>query len=238
MKKNILLLEDDVLLAKTLEIGLTALGTHVFVANALSDFHRLLEEKKADVCVMDRMIQAEDSLGTVEYIRDAFPEIRVLLLTQKSAISERIAGLEAGAHDYLPKPFSLAELRLRVKLLLSQSSKSGHESEISLGSVIYKPGQGIIMAHGDTIFLRPRENEIILYLSQRMSNFTSRQSIMHTLWPDSYTPHPSTVDVYIRRLRQKLGKYRSIIETRRGFGYRLIPLNGKSSNDGRTLSSS
>lgn len=232
MTKSILILEDDRMLAATLATGLRALGAQVRVASTLSGFCQLLEETKIHLCVMDRMIGSEDSLQTVEYIRDAFPEIRVLLLTKKSAIADRISGLEAGAHDYLPKPFSLAELRLRVKLLLAQYAGMNEGAVVSLGEVSFSPTEGTIQTHTGTLFLRPRENEILTCLSQRMGNLVSREKITRTLWPESYTPHPSTVDVYIRRLRQKLGKYRSIIQTRRGFGYRLKPFYWKAQRDG------
>jgi two-component system response regulator TctD len=237
MTKSIFILEDDRLLAETLTVGMKALGVTVYTVYTLSDFHRLLETKRVHVCIMDRMIGSEDSVQTVEYIRDAFPEIRVLLLTKKSSIPDRISGLEAGAHDYLPKPFSLAELRLRVKLLLAQHASAQEGREVSLGEITYSSEQGCLQTRTGAIFLRPRENEILLCLSHRLGNLVSRQKITRTLWPESYTPHPSTVDVYIRRLRQKLGAYRSILQTRRGFGYRLLPFYGKAESNARTSSS-
>jgi DNA-binding response OmpR family regulator len=225
--KKILILEDDKLLAKTLKIGLENRQNKILAINRMEDFYRLIEKENLDLCVMDRMIAEEDSADSVEYLREINPQVRILMLSKKSEAKDKIEGLELGADDYLAKPFSLAEFRLRVKSLLSLYRSSQEEKGIPLGELTFYPEQGLIRGKVDEVALRRRETQILACLARAMGRVVSRDKISRTLWPEDFEPNPNTVDVYIRRLRQKLGSYQAIIQTRRGFGYFLIPFEGK-----------
>jgi DNA-binding response OmpR family regulator len=131
--------------------------------------------------------------------------------------------LEAGADDYLPKPFSLAELKLRVKNLLTLvRDNQSWGSQVILDEIIFYPTQGIIQTPEKKLILRRRETQIMECLTNAGGALVSRHQLIRALWPPSYQPNSSTVDVYIRRLRQKLGVYHAILQTRRGFGYRVV----------------
>ncbi len=225
--KKILVLEDDRLLAKTLKLGLSRVDVGVRLVHDLPSFYRVIENKQPDLCVMDRMIGEQDSLDAVDYLREISPQTKVLMLTKKSAVEDRINGFEGGADDYLPKPFSLAELRLRVRSLLHLYRNPEEEKGVRLGEVVFYPRQGLVVTPEGKVPLRKREAEILLCLSRSPSVIVPKQTIVRSLWPETFEPHPTTVDVYIRRMRQKLGKYQSIVETRRGFGYRLVAFEGE-----------
>ena len=220
--KNIIVLEDDQSLSKTLEGSLKNTATDVVAVNTLPSFYQAIENKDYDLCVMDRMIGTQDSIEAVAYVREITPQAKVLMLTKKASLADRIFGLETGADDYLPKPFSLAELKLRVKSLLALYRNPQEEAGIDLGLITFYPKQGLLQVRDRQIYLRKRENQILTCLARSLGTVVSRNKIISTLWPENYEPNPSTVDVYIRRLRQKLGEYGSIIQTRRGFGYRLV----------------
>lgn len=222
--KKILILEDDKMLAKTLASGLESPRVQTVCVHTLENFYDYIENELVDLCVMDRLIEEQDSLEAVGYIHDVLPQVKILFLTKKNAVLDRINGLEAGADDYLAKPFSLAELRLRVRGLLAISRWHEGRSEVDLGGIVFFPELGVLETPEKKIFLRKRETEILTCLSQAAGSHVTKRTLNGLLWPASYEPNPSTVDVYIRRLRQKLGKYQSILQTRRGFGYRLALL--------------
>lgn len=236
--KKILILEDDQLLAQTLQTSLHNSTAQVSVTHTLSEFYEYVERHDVHLCILDRMIGSEDSLEAVEYLSDVFPEMRILFLSKKATARERISGLEAGAHDYLAKPFALAELRLRVRRLLETQSLAPLSGAISLGKVVFYPDQGLIIAEQHKVILRKRETEVLACLARTVGAIVSRKKIVDSLWLGSHTPHSSTVDVYIRRLRQRLGPYSSIIQTRKGFGYRLVPFEREASRNYRTSTSS
>lgn len=230
--KKILILEDDAMLANTLLVGLeSAKAKTVWVKN-LEHFYDYIENEHVDLCVMDRLIEGQDSIEAVGYIRDVLPQAKVLFLTKKTAVIDRIRGLEAGADDYLAKPFSLAELRLRARLLLALNRWHDGTKGIAMGELMFFPEQGTLETPEKKIFLRKREAEILMCLSKAAGNLVTKENIIKALWPAAYEPNPSTIDVYVRRLRQKMGKFQSILQTRRGYGYRLAILQGELQSDG------
>ncbi|MFH2118124.1 MAG: response regulator transcription factor, partial [Candidatus Paceibacterota bacterium] len=167
----------------------------------------------------------EDALLAGEYVKDILPEIKILFLSKKGEIKDRIQGLETAGDDYLPKPFSLAELRLRVRSLLAmqRATEQGRRRWV-VGELVFYPDQGLVETPGRKAQLRRRETEILECLVQAAGATVSRQQLTRVLWPASYEPNSSTVDVYIRRIRQKLGELSYMLQTCRGFGYRLVDL--------------
>ncbi|MBT4124136.1 MAG: response regulator transcription factor [Candidatus Pacebacteria bacterium] len=143
-------------------------------------------------------------------------------MTKKSRLLDKINGLEKGADDYLPKPFSLAELRLKVKNMLTWELKQPAVKKIDLGLISFLPESGSFITPDGDIYLRKREKDIIFYLIQAAGRTVSRNHLLRTIWRSEDEAQLNTIDVYIRRLRRKLGKYHTIIQTRRGFGYKIV----------------
>lgn len=226
--QQIIVLEDNRQLADTLEASLVTEQLAVTMSYSLSDFFKKIKNKRFALCVMDRMIGDKDALESLSEVREFLPQARILMLSKKASILDRVEGFEAGADDYLPKPFSMAELRLRVRSLLSLYRVAEANNGISIGDLILYPNQGVLITPNQRIALTPRETEIVFCLARSLGTVVPRQLLVRTLWPETYEPNPSTIDVYVRRLRRKLGSYRSIIQTKRNFGYRLVPRTGKS----------
>jgi len=177
---------------------------------------------------MDRLINKEDALLAGEYAKDILPKVKILFLSKKGEIKDRIQGLETAGDDYLAKPFSLAELRLRVRNLLAMQRVTDQEGRrLLIGELVFYPNQGVIETPDYKTQLRRRETEVLNCLAQASGAVISRHQLTRTLWPANYEPNASTVDVYIRRLRQKLGEYSFMLQTHRGFGYCLTAVRRK-----------
>ena len=219
--QKVLVLEDDPLLAQTLKQGLTAKRLAVTVVNDLRAFSLAVNREQFAVCVMDRLIGDRDSIELIPEVRELLPQARILLLTKKSAVLDRIEGLEAGADDYLAKPFSMAELRLRIRSFLSLYRVESETHGLSIGKLMFYPLQGVLQGPTGKVFLPRRETEILLCLVRAAGTVVSKRFLERTLWPETFEPNPSTIDVYVRRLRQKLGSFGGVLRTKRGFGYYL-----------------
>lgn len=173
--------------------------------------------------------------------------IPVILLTAKSQESDKIDGFEAGADDYITKPFSPRELLLRVQALLRRSGLSpapqsvaeapaqsaplqssepavavDSEKHISIGCLTILPEQFKVMVHGESVALTATEYQLLLYLAERHGRLQSRDALLQRVWGYEGQLNTRTVDTHIKRLRQKLGDAGALIETVHGFGYQLV----------------
>lgn len=220
--KKILILEDDYSLAKTLAQSLKSSAWQTAQVHTIDDFYRYLKTHRVEICVLDRIIGDQDSLSVIDDIRDLQPQAKILFLTHKNAVMDRVDGLEHGADDYLAKPFSMAELKLRIKSLAKLYKIANESIGLTFGSLKLYPEEGLFMIGRHRFSLQKRETEIITCLITASGRVVSRSFIKHSLWPENKQPDASTLDVYIRRLRQKLGKFSAILKTKRGFGYYLV----------------
>ena len=207
----------------------------VTVVRTLPEFYTAVRQKHYALCVMDRLIYGRDSLELIPEVRELSPQAKILLLTKKAAVLDRVEGLEAGADDYLAKPFSMAELRLRIRSLLSFSRIESESAGLSVGELIFYPQQGMLQTPQGKIFLSKRETQILTCLARAGGAVISKLMLERTLWPERFEPNPSTIDVYIRRLRAKLGQYGSILKTKRGFGYHVASFQRKTQHYGGPL---
>jgi len=219
---KILILEDNRELANTLTKALKASDRKIFCFAKISDFCQFIEKQKVDLCILDRLVEDGDSLDVIEYLNDLLPSCRYIFLTQQTKLLDKIKGLEKGAIDYLVKPFSLAELRIKVRNILGWGTNLPNGEKLVLGEISFDVQNGVLLTPDKEIQLRKREADLVAYLFQAGSRVVSKQQLISNLWyPDSKTKI-NTIDVYMKRLRKKLGKYQTIIKTRRGFGYQLI----------------
>lgn len=225
--QEILVLEDNQALAETLKSSLASRQLAVTAVTSLREFYAAINRKHYALCVMDRLIGGDDSIEVIPEVRETLPQAKILFLSKKAAVIDRVNGLEAGADDYLAKPFSMAELRLRVRSLLSLHRIESESYGLVVGELMLYPQQGALDTPDGKILLRRRETEILAYLARAAGAIVSRTTLERALWPEAFEPNPSTIDVYIRRLRQKLGHYGSILQTKRGFGYYLTPAKRK-----------
>jgi DNA-binding response OmpR family regulator len=219
--QSILIVEDNKTLANNLAI---LLRNKNYLVKTVFTFNRaleVLEKQRFDLVVLDRHLPDGNGLDIISILRDKFFSTRILVLTYKSQVIERIRGLEKGADDYLGKPFSAAELLLRIKNLL-MSFKLHDNHSLAIGSSKFYPESGLFIKNNKQIKLRKKESAILFLLIKFTNQVVDRQAIKKTVWFDSKDyPKKNTVDVYVRRLRMTLGNFGGNIKTIRGFGYQL-----------------
>jgi DNA-binding response OmpR family regulator len=220
---KILILEDNKELGKILLKSLRTKERKVYWVDNLKSLHKFVEKNSPDLCILDRLVTDGDAIDSMEYLKEISPNTKYIFLTRQNKLLEKIVGLEKGADDYLTKPFSLAELRIKVRnMLLWGERKVGFE-KVDLGLLSFFPESGCLVTPEGNIQFRKRESELILYLTKGIGRTVTKKYLLSNLWKNDHEVKTNTIDVYIKRLRKKLGKYNSIIKTVRGFGYQIIP---------------
>jgi DNA-binding response OmpR family regulator len=223
--KTLLLLEDDIIFAKDISATLSQICSITHVDSVDQACH-LIDKQKFDLAIVDRMLPDGDGMEVICYLADISQSTKVIALTKRSQLNERIAGLEQGADDYLPKPFSLLELKLKVKKLLLFEKQENLE-RLSSGTISLAPSTGEVQLGSEIVRLRKKESQILYCLMRHQNQVLPRQKIIEEAWNlDEEIPSQTTLDVYIRRLRILLKSYGKCLVTKRGFGYAFIPLAG------------
>ncbi len=219
--KSILILENDKQLLHQLEQLVKSLKCNCYLATSLTDGYLLLERKRPDLIILDRLLPDGDGLELATYVHEAFFTMRTLCISTLGTTPDRIQGLSVGIDDYLPKPFSLKELELKIKRLLYSEKVLEQESTVC-GPIRYFPESGTIVYEHTAIKLRKMEAAILQCLCRHKNQVISRTNIINYVWQgQSDQPTTSTLDVYIRRIRSKLGAHSGLIKTSRGFGYSI-----------------
>ena len=217
--KHILLVENDVQLARTLTQHLKSKKYFCTICNSISKAISELENFSYDLLLLDRILTDGDGIEVAEFISDFSYQTKVLIISELSHTQERIKGLENGADDYLPKPFSLSELTIKIEKMLN-TQKIKKVEELNLGKINIFPDSGEVIVNNKKFHLRKKEILLLACLARYKNQVVSREKIIDIVWSGNYDlPTQSTLDVYIRRIRVTLGKYKCHIKTVRGFGY-------------------
>lgn len=220
---RILIAEDDGDTAEFIRRGLTELGHNVFVAgNGLDALHMLLQSD-IDLAILDRMLPELDGLSVVRRIRAATVETPVLLLTALGRIQDRVDGLDAGADDYLVKPFAFSELAARVNALVRRKPLQPTLSSFEHRGISVDLLKRDVHRDGIPVQLQPREFRILEELMREGGKVVTRTMLLERVWNYHFDPQTNIVDTHISRLRAKLneGGKPDAIETVRGAGYRM-----------------
>lgn len=217
---RVLLVEDDPLIARDVAAHLQRAG---YVVERESDgeagWFRGAEEDFAAV-VLDLGLPGMDGLSVLRRWRDAGRTLPVLILTARGNWEERVEGIDAGADDYLAKPFQMAELLARLRAIIRRSQ--GQASVVlSAGPVRVDTRTGQVSANGLPVDMTPLEYRCLHYLMLNRERHVSQLELTEQLWAQDFERESNSVEVLIGRLRRKLG--RDFIATRRGFGYRISP---------------
>jgi DNA-binding response OmpR family regulator len=229
---HILIVEDDRDIAELLQRYLTRAG---HVTDALGDGAEALAFVRArvpDLVILDLMLPGVDGLEVCRTLRRG-PETRalpIIMLTARTEESDRIVGLELGADDYVTKPFSPSELVARVGALLRRAQRwaeSGNAA-LSYGPIELDRERHLVTAGGEAVRLTAKEFLLLEYLMQHRGRVLSRDLLLTDVWGYRYTGGTRTVDVHVRRLREKIPVLGAAIETVKQFGYRLVdPARGE-----------
>lgn len=220
---RLLLVEDTVDLARWLQKALTQKGFAVdWVADGVAADHALQCEAYALV-VLDVSLPRIDGLDVLTRLRRRGQRVLVLLLTARSALDDRVRGLNLGADDYLTKPFELDELEARLRALLRRSQNQAAQTQ-SLGQLVLD-GEGYFMLADRSLALTPRELSILTTLMQRHGRPVSRQHLYEQTFSLADEASPESIELYIHRVRKKLAGSDVAIVTLRGLGYSLETLS-------------
>ena len=224
-KKNskVLVVDDHEDIRVLLEYMLAKEGYKVKVAKHGKEALKKMEKNLPDLVILDVMMPVMDGLSTCRAIREQFgTQIRVLFLTAREDEYSEVAGFEAGADDYITKPIKTMALLHRVrKLLTRKESTDSEEPMLSIGSFVIDPVKYTLKHKGEMISLRKKEFELIYFLAQRPEHYFSREKIMKKIWGDDIYVTPRTVDVHIRRIREKIGKKHIVTLSGIGYAFRI-----------------
>ena len=220
---KILLIEDDADTSRFVANGLRERGHVVDQSEDGRDGLSLASETGYDVMVIDRMLPRLDGLAIVKTVRAAGVKAPVLILTTLGGVNDRVEGLEAGADDYLVKPFAFAELLARVNALARRPPITGEESVLRVGDLEMDRLKRTVTRAGRRIELQQQEFKLLEYLLRNAGQVVTRTMLLENVWEFHFDPRTSVVETHISRLRAKVDRdfERELIHTVRGSGYCL-----------------
>jgi DNA-binding response OmpR family regulator len=216
--KRILIAEDETGMASFLEKGLSSRGYAAKVVVDGAEATAIASDEDFDLLILDLGLPDVDGLSVLRELRRRGEKMPILILTARDDLSDKVEGLDAGASDYVTKPFKLEELLARVRVQLREGSGS-EPTVLEAGGVTLDVRTRKAMVHGDAIDLTAREFTMLETLMSHSGQVLSREQLLAQVWGYDYDPGSNVVEVYIRYLRRKLGD--ELIETVRGMGYRL-----------------
>jgi two-component system phosphate regulon response regulator PhoB len=227
---RILVVDDEPDIVALVVYHLAKAGYRVSSASTGPDAVAVAKRERPTLVVLDLMLPGMSGFDVLRDIRaDAgTKEIAVIMLTARKDEPDRIKGLSLGADDYLTKPFSPQELVLRVQAILRRVTSGGASGDLlQVGPITIDRGAHTVSVGGDALDLTATEYKLLLTLAERRGRVQARAHLLETVWEAAPDIQTRTVDMHVQRLRSKLGHAGNMIETVRGFGYRLTPAQAK-----------
>jgi two-component system response regulator RegX3 len=225
---RVLLVEDEEGLADSVRYALETEGFEVVTAGTGLAGLEAARSSRPDIVVLDLMLPEMSGLDVCRQIRSS-SDVPIIMLTAKDSEADTVSGLELGADDYMTKPFSMRELIARVRAQLRRASRTGAlagANEILRGGPIEMDLDAhVVRRNGEEVELRPKEFDLLESLMRRKNRLSARHALIDELWGPSYFGDTKTLDVHIKRLRQKLEEDSSSpvhIVTMRGLGYKFV----------------
>jgi two-component system OmpR family response regulator len=221
---RLLVVEDDAKLVRALERGFQREGYAVDLARTGHEALTQASEHDYDAVVLDVMLPGADGFSVCRELRRRERWVPVLMLTARDLVTDRIRGLDAGADDYLVKPFDFGELLARVRALIRRGP-SERPPVLQVGDLRVDPATHVVTRAGREVELTVREFAVLHFLAQRAGEVVSREQLLEHVWEEGEDGSTNVVDVYIGYLRKKLEQpfRRPLIRTVRGVGFRLEP---------------
>lgn len=222
----IYLLEDDTSIQKFVSYALNNSGFEVVGFETPSEFWRAMKDEMPELLLLDVMLPEEDGISILGKLREReeTKNLPIIMLTAKSTEYDRIIGLDMGADDYVPKPFSVMELISRIKAVLRRASVDNSKTaktEYVVGDVTLCTTKHTVKVKGEDIKLTYKEFELLSMLMKNREKVFDRDELLIKIWGYDFDGENRTVDVHIRTLRSKLKEGGNIIETVRGVGYKV-----------------
>ncbi len=217
---RLLLVEDEARIAHFVAKGLREESYAVDVVGNGKDAVYQTEINDYDVVILDVMIPGMDGFATCRAIRGKGKRIPILMLTARDGVQDRITGLDAGADDYLTKPFEFGELLARLRALLRRPREL-HSPKIAVEDVVLDTASQTVKRGNREISLTAKEYALLEFLARNAGRVIGRAEIAEHVWDESFDPFSNLIEVYINRLRRKIdeGSAKPLLQTRRGSGY-------------------
>jgi two-component system phosphate regulon response regulator PhoB len=225
MPATILLVEDEPAIQELIAANLTRAGHHVLRAGDAETGQRIVRDALPDLILLDWMLPGMSGVEFAKRLRseERTRSIPLIMLTARGEEQDKVAGLEAGADDYVTKPFSPRELVARIKAVLRRRAPETTEDAVEIGGLRLDPATHRLAANGNPVNLGPTEFRLLHFLMTHPERVQSRAQLLDQVWGDHVFVEERTVDVHIRRLRSALepSKHDGLVQTVRGSGYRF-----------------
>jgi DNA-binding response OmpR family regulator len=215
---KVLVVEDDKKLASFLTKVMTEEGYTVDSCASGDDAVEFAMTGIYSLIILDRMIPDLDGIGVCKKLRRLGNTVPILILSARGETTDRVIGLDAGADDYMAKPFEVVELLARVSALIRRSEG---QSRLKFGPLEIDRSSRLVLLDGKSVELTAREFALMLHLALRSDRIVTRTELLSQVWATQFDPESNVVEVHISRLRDKLGDHSWMVDTVRGRGYRM-----------------
>ena len=223
---RVLIVEDEPAIAELIAVNLQHGGFITVIAQDSVTAQRELDTVLPDLILLDWMLPGQSGLSLARHWRKQpkTKSIPILMLTARGDEPDKVAGLDAGADDYITKPFSTQELLARIRAVLRRRAPESVSDSVSVGALVLDAGTHRISFQNQELKLGPTEFKLLHYFMKHAERVHSRSSLLDKVWGDHVFIEERTVDVHVKRLREALGAAGSMVETVRGSGYRLTSM--------------
>jgi two-component system phosphate regulon response regulator PhoB len=222
---QVLVVEDESAIAELISINLRHAGHQVTIAAGADQAQATVDAALPDLVILDWMLPGKSGLTLAKQWRAAARtrELPIIMLTARASEADKIGGLDAGADDYLVKPFSTQELMARIRAVLRRKAPAALDSAVEVGGLRLDPATRRVTCNAMEVKLGPTEFRLLHFLMTHVERVHSRAQLLDRVWGDHVFIEERTVDVHVKRLREALSPAQgaSMIETVRGAGYRL-----------------
>lgn len=222
---RVLVVEDESAIAELISINLRHAGFEVTLAASAAQAQYEVDRVLPDLVVLDWMLPGQSGVALARQWRSTArtKELPVIMLTARAEEGDKIAGLDAGADDYITKPFSTNELLARIRAVLRRKAPEALDSAVEVGPLLLDPGTRRVSRDGADVKLGPTEFRLLHFLMTHPERVHSRSQLLDRVWGDHVFIEERTIDVHVKRLREALERVQCarMIETVRGAGYRL-----------------
>nr|WP_299379807.1 phosphate regulon transcriptional regulator PhoB [uncultured Halomonas sp.] len=222
--KTILVVDDEAAIREMIAVALEMADYRVLEADNAQEAHALIVDEQPDLLLLDWMMPGTSGIELARRLKreEATSELPIILLTAKSEEDNKILGLEAGADDYITKPFSPRELIARLRAVLRRATPRGIEEAVEVEGLLLDPASHRVSSNGQALEIGPTEYRLLQFFMTHQERAYTRGQLLDQVWGGNVYVEERTVDVHIRRLRKALGEtHQHLIQTVRGTGYRF-----------------
>ncbi len=225
---RVLVVEDDPVIRETVDYALRRAGFETMTVGDGREALEMTEDQDFDLILLDLMLPGLDGYSFAERVRRDDADVAIIMVTALDAERDKVRGLDAGADDYITKPFSMEELLARVRANLRRVRERAvleNEETIEAGDLVIEPSQFRLTVAGEPARLRLKEFQLLLALAGNPGRLMTRQKLAEQVWGYEYLPSTRTIDVHVRRLRQAVEDPSAYcyVHTVHGLGYRFEP---------------